>query len=80
MEAQEEEAIKNRTAHVLDPFIVDAVKEMTFNSKQRDGYPHAFEQDPFSQYTLFGPHSHRVGVLDFFEGLSTFAKVEAGLQ
>ena len=77
MEAANQQAMSSKMPHVIDPYVVDVVKEMTFSSKHRDGYPQLLEVDPFHQYTLFG--THRVGVLDFLEGLSTVAKLEASL-
>lgn len=43
--------------NVLDPHVVDAMKESVHFSKQVDGYPWYFEREPFSQFTLFGTHS-----------------------
>ena len=39
MEAANQQAMSSKMPHVLDPYVVDVVKEMTFSSKHRDGYP-----------------------------------------
>ena len=45
-----------------------------------DGNPWLLERDPLNQYNLFGESSHRVGVFDFLDSISTLSKVEAALQ
>jgi hypothetical protein len=45
-----------------------------------DGNAWLLEHDPLNQYNLFGDSSHRVGVFDFLESISTLSKVEAALQ
>jgi hypothetical protein len=45
-----------------------------------DGNAWLLERDPLNQYNLFGESSHRVGVFDFLESISTLSKVEAALQ
>jgi|APCry1669189241_1035207.scaffolds.fasta_scaffold412045_1 hypothetical protein len=45
-----------------------------------DGNAWLLEHDPLNQYNLFGESSHRVGVFDFLESISTLSKVEAAMQ
>jgi hypothetical protein len=56
------------------------MNEYSFFSRQKDGYPWLLEKDPFNQYCLFGTQSMRVGILDFFDSLATFSRVEASIQ
>lgn len=80
MHQVQDKTSKKPPTHVTDPHVVDIMKESAHFTKQIDGYPWYIDRDPFSQYTLFGGHSQRVGVLDFLESLTTFSKIEASLQ
>lgn len=54
-----------KQCQVLDPHVVDTMKEFAYFSKQVDGHPWYFEKDEFNQFNLFGSDSHRIGVFDF---------------
>ena len=69
-----------QTSQMLDPQIMDCLRETAFFNKQVDGYAWYLERNPLSQLDLFGGSSHRIGTLDFYESICTLSKVEAGIQ
>ena len=48
MPSAAQNAMNSKSGHVLDPNIVDMLKEFTFYSKQKDGYSSESEKDPFN--------------------------------
>ena len=49
-----------------DPVIIDALREMAFYEKQREGYPSFFSKTKLPGKTA-GLHSREVGLTDFFD-------------
>lgn len=61
-----------------DPIVIDALREMAFYEKQREGYPAFFSKIKFPSKDA-GLHSGDIGVTDFFDSLSGIATVNAAL-
>jgi len=62
-----------------DPIIIDALREMSFYEKQREGYPMFFSKTP-TPSKVAGLHSGDIGLTDFFDSLSGITQVNASLS
>jgi hypothetical protein len=61
-----------------DPIIIDALREMAYYEKQREGYPTFFSKTTMPS-KVAGLHSGEIGLTDFFDSLSGLATVNAAL-
>lgn len=62
----------------MDSVVLDALRERAFFSKQMEGYPAYFSEMKEAGSNL-GLHTSSVGLLDFYESLSIYPRINAAL-